>query len=178
MVKKRAPLVERIVNEALVQARKAGRARPAKARAPKKTAPFGTSGARLIWSADDETWSGKVTVAGVRLEVTVLSDANEPSEALEIAWPVVRRAVEKDAAMRGAATADLREIFNNGWREKGTPSISAREFSRRMSLSGVNVYAEDGSAEVFYEDDGMFAGHSITVSLDADGEVEEATIAG
>ncbi len=46
-----------------------------------------------------------------------------------------------------------------------------------MELKSVNI-SNDGSAEIYYLDGDLFAGHSIVINLDSEGELGDADIAG
>lgn len=149
------------------------RARASKARAPRTTAAFGPSGAQLEWNADDEAWCGAVELAGKRFEVSVnVEEADE----LDAAWRVVSRVVRGEAKLRrAAAELELLELYNESWNE-GKP-LGMAAFCRRLSLTRVDV-SPDGDAEVCFADGELFAGHTILVSVNEDGEVDDASIAG
>ena len=75
-----------------------------------------------------------------------------------------------------AAAEHLLELYNDEWSDEDEP-IDADEFIRRMTLDTI-VLKADGSADIDYDDGGMFLGHVIVLSLDADGKPSDATIAG
>ncbi len=94
---------------------------------------------------------------------------------LELAAEVVRRLPELDKIAKQIAGADLRETYNNGWNEYdevqedgslkavSNPQLSEAEFEAKFSLNAVNVTG-DRMIDFFYEDDGMFWGHSVVVN--------------
>lgn len=97
---------------------------------------------------------------------------------LELAAEVARHLPELDRLARQVAVAELLETYNNGWneydeaQEDGTlngvsnPQLSGAEFEAKLSLNAVNVTG-DSMLAFFYEDGGMFWGHSVVVnSLD------------
>jgi len=55
--------------------------------------------------------------------------------------------------------------------------ISAAEFARRIRLDCIAA-AGEGEIELYFDDDGMFGGHTIRVWVDEAGTVTDAQIAG
>jgi hypothetical protein len=146
----------------------------AEARRKKRTAPFGDSGARLTWS--DERWTGSVKVARRAVEVTIVSDDLEPDVSIAKAWPVTEKLLAGETKLRRHAAAELLADHNASWRDGGRP-IGRDALMKTMRLSGVTIYS-DGSAEVFYEDGGLFWGHWIIVGTDERGRPDDACIGG
>jgi hypothetical protein len=93
---------------------------------------------------------------------------------LELAAEVVRLLMELDKIAKQIAVAELRDTYNNGWngydevQEDGSlkavsnPPLSESEFEAKLSLIAVNVTGE--VIDFFYEDEGMFWGHSVVVT--------------
>ncbi len=67
-------------------------------------------------------------------------------------------------------------LHNKDWNP--TAPTTAEEFARRINLDGFNLSAEDGRAELFYNDDDLFWGHSITVFVKPNGEITTPNLAG
>lgn len=87
-------------------------------------------------------------------------------------------ALRADAARLAEAAADeLLDTHNASWREPGEPAETRGGFAARLALQGITVYA-DRNAEVYFEDGGLFWGHIVVVSVDADGQPTGADIAG
>ncbi|WP_298642909.1 DUF2262 domain-containing protein [uncultured Cardiobacterium sp.] len=61
--------------------------------------------------------------------------------------------------------------------ENGDPGLSEAAFTRRIRLEEITI-GEDGSFTAWFNDDSIFWGHVITVSIGADGAYEDADIAG
>jgi hypothetical protein len=61
--------------------------------------------------------------------------------------------------------------------ENGETVVSAAEFARRIRLDGITA-ASEGDIELYFDDDGMFGGHTIRVWVDETGAMTDAQIAG
>ena len=134
----------------------------------------------LTWNADLDWWEGRVDLSAghpVRLSLTVEEEDADVEPAQEIAHGrrvlLFLRGHEPEARL--VAADELLEIYNAEWNE-GEP-LDDEEFMGRLTLDDVNV-SFDGSAELFYRDDGLFAGHTVLVMVDANGNFADADIAG
>ncbi|MEW4566997.1 DUF2262 domain-containing protein [Tautonia sp. JC769] len=122
-------------------------------------------------------FDGAATIRHGRRAISIRMDRDDqPFEVtLELAAEVVRRLPELDKIAKGIAVADLRETYNNGWneydevREDGSlgavsnPQLSEAEFEAKLSLNAVNVTG-GRVLDFFYDDEGMFWGHSVVVT--------------
>nr|WP_314383770.1 DUF2262 domain-containing protein [uncultured Cardiobacterium sp.] len=61
--------------------------------------------------------------------------------------------------------------------ENGNPNLSEAEFARRIRLEEITI-SEEGGFTAWFDDDNIFWGHVIMVSINADGEYEDAEFAG
>lgn len=88
------------------------------------------------------------------------------------------RAATRVAAIRDAlemwraratshAAASLAESWNEEWREHGEPRLDAIALARRFRLEEVTIL-DDGLIDLVLNDDGLFHGHLITISIDGD----------
>jgi hypothetical protein len=93
---------------------------------------------------DDATWDRTIT--------------QESREALS-------RVCRSDAILRAGVSKKYLPLFAN-WNEGNR--ISDAEFKRRLTLESI-ILTPDGKAEVFFQDDDMFAGHALIAHLDPDG---------
>jgi hypothetical protein len=109
------------------------------------------------------------------IKVGIIRDDQPLETTLNLAAEVVRRLAELDKLAKRIAVTDLRGTYNNGWNEYdeaqedgslkpvSKPQLSSAEFQARLSLNGVNVSGER-LIDFFYDDEGMFWGHSVVVS--------------
>jgi len=77
----------------------------------------------------------------------------------ERVWSSVR---DLDHQARECAVAELLDTKNGAWLENGEPKLTAAQFKKRMKLQSI-IVDEDESIEFWYEDGGLFGGHSINV---------------
>jgi hypothetical protein len=112
------------------------------------------------------------------IKVGITRDDQPLETALNLAAEVVRRLAELDKLAKRIAVTDLRETYHNGWNEYdeaqedgsfkavSNPQLSEAEFEAKLSLNAVNITG-DRVIDFFYDDEGMFWGHSVVVnSLD------------
>jgi hypothetical protein len=125
----------------------------------------------------DGVFDGVATIRYGQRDIRIHMDRDDqPLEAtLELAAEVARRLPELDKIAKRIAVADLRETYNNGWNEYdeaqedgslkavSNPRLTEAEFEARLSLNAVNVTG-DQMIDFFYEDEGMFWGHSVVVN--------------
>lgn len=109
------------------------------------------------------------------IKVGISRDDQALETTLKLAAEVVRRLPELDGLAKRVAVADLRETYNNGWNEYdevqedgsletvSNPHLSENEFAAKLSLKAVNVTGEQ-MVDLFYDDEGMFWGHSVVVN--------------
>lgn len=130
-----------------------------------------------IQRPDDNVFDGVATVRHGQRDIKIQMDRDDqPFETtLELAAEVVRRLSELDKSAKRIAVADLRETYNAGWNEydeaqedgslKGVskPQLSEAEFEAKLSLTAVTITGDE-MIDFFYEDEGMFWGHSIVVN--------------
>jgi len=124
-----------------------------------------------------EVFDGVATIRyGPRdIKVGIIRDDQSFETTMQLAAEVVRRLGELDKLAKRVAVSDLRETYNNGWNEYdeaqedgslksvSNPKLSEVEFEEKLSLLSVNVTG-DRVIEFFYDDSGMFWGHTVVVS--------------
>lgn len=135
----------------------------------------------LAWNGDLGWWEGQAELAPgrhVTVSISVEDEETdaEPTAEIRHARRVLSRLPEQEPEARQLAADELLGIYNEEWNDDGDP-LSEDEFMARLTLEDVGVLA-DGSAELFYKDGGLFAGHAVLVSINADGNLDDADIAG
>lgn len=109
------------------------------------------------------------------IKVQISRDDQSLETSLNLAAEVVSRLSELDPIAKRVAANNLRETYNGGWnvydeaQEDGSfktvsnPELSESEFEAKLSLTAVNITG-DQMIQFFYDDEGMFWGHSIIVT--------------
>jgi len=134
----------------------------------------------LTWNSQLGWWEGQAEIApdrSVTFSVSVEDEETdeEPRVEIENARRVLLRLPEQEPEARQLAADELLDIYNEEWNDDDP--LSAEEFMTRLVLDDVGIFA-DGSAELFYQDGGLFTGHAVLVTLDAAGNLDDADIAG
>jgi hypothetical protein len=115
-------------------------------------------------------------------DVTVVLDADEGHTAAALAQRVSTTVGELAGFARRIAVELANSFSPEGpgevevW-ENDETVISAAEFARRIRLDCIAAASED-DLELYFDDDGMFGGHSIRVWVDQAGTMIDAQIAG
>lgn len=84
-----------------------------------------------------------------------------------------------DAELRSYAAAELTELANE-WatdEDENAPEITEEDFAKRLIMSGI-VFEPDGTFTVYFDDDDMFWGHSVTVYGDMEEGPNDAQMEG
>lgn len=78
--------------------------------------------------------------------------------------------------LKARVAEELLAMHNESWRD-GDGSETQEGFAGKLTVEGVVLY-EDLSAEVYFEDGGLFQGHVIVAAVDSGGNVTDAHLAG
>ncbi|MFC7441763.1 DUF2262 domain-containing protein [Laceyella putida] len=128
------------------------------------------------WDSRLEEWGTKMNLTD-EITVDVLFDPkgineNEGFHIVYGQWEKVKenwRKLEEDVADH------LLDIHNEAWNDE--EPITKDTFISRMTIEAIRFWS-DGTAEVYFDDGDLFWGHCILVSLNQDGQVVDADIAG
>ena len=103
-------------------------------------------------------------------------DTERDRKLIESRRALVRTVEAAVPAYLEAAADELLDLYNDTWRDSA-PAIDRKAFMQRLSLDTLNI-DEEGSWTVYLDDGGLFLGHAIQVSVEADGEVADVDLAG
>ena len=132
----------------------------------------------MSWFSSDNIKIGEHTVFAA-LE-TDEEDGNTANGALRAFSEIADNFETFDRKNKEYAAAQLLDLANEWLAEKedaDTEQITQEMFIASMEISELTV-SPDGSVTLYYNDGDMFWGHSIEISVDADGTVSDANIAG
>lgn len=82
-----------------------------------------------------------------------------------------------DSRLRAFAAEELTDSANDWRGDEETEEITPESFAQRITLAFIDI-DEEGGIAVFFDDDGMFASHSIHIEGNADGQLESADLWG
>jgi len=130
----------------------------------------------LTWREDLDNWSGIVELADrIRVKLYIESSEGKDISITTETRQAFKTVAESAEKMRQKACDELLSIYNRSWNE-GEP-IDAETFMNLLSLESIRLYP-DGSTEIYFDDGGLFWGHTVIVSLSKDGDFYDAEIAG
>jgi hypothetical protein len=116
-----------------------------------------------------------VDLRGSAIRISVYPDDVEEAQTLAFGQSVAGGLAGLEEQAKAIAVRDLLETYNDGWREADDeeddaplpPELTAEQFAARLRLTAANCSGSD-SLQLFFDDDGMFGGHSVVVdSFDA-----------
>ena len=125
-----------------------------------------------------EYFSARFDWLGTEIKVYFNTDEGEDEKCLANLEQFCREAERRDKEVRDYAADELTYLAND-WRDDDhlDHEITEEEFRSRIKISSVEVSAE-GDYDVWFDDDDMFAGHSVHVSGDALGAPDYAALEG
>ncbi|RZK88158.1 MAG: DUF2262 domain-containing protein [Hymenobacter sp.] len=130
----------------------------------------------LTYEPRYEWYAGSFTVAGQPVTITIAYAATPQLLPLQ-AWVAQQLLAHFWEPLLAAMTDQLLTLKNDAWLDEGEPELSKEAFQQRVTLSGIAFYA-DGSAAIYCNDDELFLGHTIEISVAENGKYRTAHLAG
>jgi hypothetical protein len=131
----------------------------------------------LEWDDAYDWWLSELEIApGHSVEVSIFG--RDLDAVLETRRNLFVRIRDTEPELRAAIAAKMLELAEE-WRdeEEEPDPITLESLAKRMKLTSILMHSHQ-LTELFYDDDDIFLGHVILANLDANGELEDATIAG
>ena len=94
------------------------------------------------------------------------------SEAVKNTFNFLR---ENENVIREQIAIKMSKLYNETWGDGDT--VAPQDVMQRISLRNIS-FMDEGDGELFYSDGNLFAGHSICVFIEPNGEVDEPYLAG
>jgi hypothetical protein len=114
---------------------------------------------------------------GLRNLTIKTADRERANTLLDVARALLSDLESVDRHCKQFAAARLLDLKNRGWREPGEVIISEGRFIASISLESVSIDSQ-GAVTAYYEDGGMFSGHTIVIELGVDHTPIDAELAG
>jgi hypothetical protein len=127
---------------------------------------------------DTDSWEGEWKVNDdLIIDFMICAETDIKTE-LETAKDFLLKFIEKESQTREYLSKRLIKLCNEDWNSE--KPLTEKEFAERISLQGISIYFKDevADAEVFYNDDDIFWGHSISFFMKSNGEISEPNLAG
>ena len=117
---------------------------------------------------------GGTQLASLHIET---ADRGRANTLLDVARALLSDLDSIDRHCRQFAADRLLALKNHEWRESGEVIIPESRFIASMSLESVSIHSQ-GAMTAYYQDGGMFDGHTIVIELGIDHTPIDAAIAG
>ena len=145
----------------------------ASGKTPLESAVLGT----VTWDDNRETWNASVLFApDQEVAVTLEPDGGDPEALIAGGAAWVNWLKEREADARAYAAKEMLDLAEDWRDEDETPDeITEEIFASRIRLTGVVL---DEGATLYYDDDEIFAGHTVVVSLSAERTFTDAQMMG
>lgn len=130
----------------------------------------------LEWDEDYDAWIGQlISATNKKVRVKIGVDEKEVDIPLGIKknFQFIK---ENELMLKNKVAKPVAELYNETWSEGD--KVTEEQVAQRISLEYVSFFSNEGEAELFYSDDDLFAGHTITVFLEPSGEILEPNLAG
>jgi hypothetical protein len=127
---------------------------------------------------DTDSWEGEWKVnEDLIVGVMVCAETDIKTE-LKTAKDFLLKFIENELQTREHISKSLIKLCNEDWNAE--KPLTEKEFAERISLQSISIYFKDevADAEVFYNDDDIFWGHSISFFMKSNGEISEPNLAG
>ena len=129
----------------------------------------------IKYSEDLDLYEGKIPIENSE-PLEFYFDVNDNlRQMLEIARNLVKIVISRNPEFKQYIAEKLLDLYNDDWSEEKT--IDKKEFANRITLESATIY-DDNSAEIYYQDGDLFAGHYIVIYLNPEGILNEPYLAG
>jgi hypothetical protein len=130
----------------------------------------------LKWNSEYAHWEGNLILQNNKtvqfsIDVTEKGETIHPN--VKILFSFLK---EHELTIRAKITDEMIDLYNNTWSNGN--NVTKHDFTKRIALEFISFFGTDGDAELFYSDDDLFAGHTITTFLNINGEITEPSLAG
>jgi len=117
---------------------------------------------------------GSAQLASLRIET---ADRGRANTLLDVARALLSDLDSIDRHCKQFAADRLLDLKNHGWRESGEVIVPESRFIASISLASVSIDSH-GAITAYYQDGGMFGGHTIVIQLGVDHSPIDAELAG
>ncbi len=111
----------------------------------------------------------------VVLSLSMNGDPDVPAERFDEAAGILRRLDPR--TLRRVVAEHYLELYNDTWCQDDDEELDHAGFCARITPTSVDIDEESG-VQIYFDDGGLFLGHSIVVFLDAELQLAEIKLAG
>jgi hypothetical protein len=111
-----------------------------------------------------DCYEGNVTWGSINIRLILSPSENEDAKScLATAYAILDLQSVWHERITNYATAEFLSLKNDSWLGEDEAELSMEEFKSRLILNSITVYAND-DFEFWFDDDGLFFGHSIRIA--------------
>ena len=130
----------------------------------------------ISWNAETSSWEGEANlVPGSPIRFSLVDEekwaTTSPASLLEIATAFLQWAGTFEPHCRERIADNLLRVYNEAWADddpdEGPPPCTRPEFIAALQLDSISL-DESGSSSWIYKCGDLFAGHAISLMLNAD----------
>jgi hypothetical protein len=131
----------------------------------------------LKFDADLNWYEGATETSGTQVPFYLSLDSGDEKTIVALARKLVPKITQLIPTAKDSAATSLLSLKNGGWLEDGESEFTHDGFVEHLSIESIIIYPDE-TAELIFCDGGLFFGHVVLVSVSADGQCSEASIAG
>lgn len=119
---------------------------------------------QLIYNKQHEYYPARFNWLGTEVKIEIDNETDNAAESLKVAEEICRNCVEWDKKFKEAIGRELTSLAEYWIDDSGNTSITEEEFISRLTIELLDISDyNNGTFYVWYDDGGVFAGHSVTV---------------
>lgn len=131
---------------------------------------------KMQFDSERKNWEGKVCLGSEHfVDVTISIEDCDAKTVFNLVEQTFNHIRGNERAIRNKTAGELLDTHNEVWNEG--EAIDANTFSNRIKLEGILFFC-DGNAQLYYNDDDLFWGHTIVVGVSNLGNFRDAQIYG
>lgn len=131
----------------------------------------------LRYTKKDGDYSSACNWQGRRIPIYLSCEPEDAEQALKYLEQMYTDQKQWDKKMRDFIVDELLSTANDWLSDGDEPEITGEEFARRITISSIEMY-DDGSFTIYFDDDDIFAGHSIDVYGNMEEGIKSADLIG
>ncbi|MBO4866352.1 MAG: DUF2262 domain-containing protein [Ruminococcus sp.] len=119
---------------------------------------------QLVYEKKYDYYEGSFNWLGTQVKIKIDNEEDNAASSLKCAEDLCRNCVEWDIKFKESIADELTYLANDWLRDADEPEITEEEFLSRITMELIDISDYNGGTfYVWYDDGGVFAGHSVTV---------------
>lgn len=119
---------------------------------------------QMVYTDKTGEYEGEFNWLGTEVKIEIDNETDNAAESLKVAEEICRNCVEWDKKFKEAIGRELTSLAEYWIDDSGNTSITEEDFISRLTMKVLDISDyNNGTFYVWYDDGGVFAGHSVTV---------------